>query len=332
MLLLILKGIGILLLIILAILIFILCLVLFVPIRYQFEGNYHDVLNGKVYVKWFPVFLKVQGSYNGNQLEYVMKLFGGVVMTNTDQKLSWIGRKFFSSNGDGADDSIGFGLEDEAEAMPKEDFSGITKESDFKTKESDFETKESDLETRNSTNLENKKKNGSPTKKKTSRNKKKKEKYEIKKDSIFDKISKKWKEIKESWHNFANKVKTIRYKKEELLRVYHSKRFGLAKKDVIDYGKNLLHILKPDWLDGYIRFGMEDPATTGEILGVLAVLFPLYQNYLVIYPDFSEKCLEAELKGKGKIILFPIVKLMIKIILNKNLIKVTKKVQTIIEA
>jgi len=49
-------------------------------------------------------------------------------------------------------------------------------------------------------------------------------------------------------------------------------------------------------------------------------------------PDFEKKCLDGNLKGKGKIFLFPIVKLILKVILNKNLIKVTKKVQTIIEA
>lgn len=62
------------------------------------------------------------------------------------------------------------------------------------------------------------------------------------------------------------------------------------------------------------------------------MFLPLYQGFLDVQPDFEKKCLDGNLKGKGKIYLFSIVKLALKVIFNKNLIKVTKKVQTIIEA
>ena len=128
------------------------------------------------------------------------------------------------------------------------------------------------------------------------------------------------------------KCKQINKKKDQLMRVYHSKHFELAKKDVLQYIKALLRLLKPDKITGYLRFGMEDPAVTGEILGVMSFALPLYQSYLRIYPDFTEQCLEAELIGKGKIILFSIAKIGIQVFFNKNLIKVKNKVQTIMEA
>ena len=67
-------------------------------------------------------------------------------------------------------------------------------------------------------------------------------------------------------------------------------------------------------------------------MGVMSFALPLYQSYLRIYPDFTEQCLEAELIGKGKIILFSIAKIGIHVFFNKNLIKVKNKVQTIMEA
>lgn len=92
----ILKIIGIVLLVILMIIIFILTLVLFVPIRYRFSGSRYDMWEGTVCVRWTPIFLKIEAFFKENHLRYTIKLFGGVVMTNTGVRLSWIGRRFFS--------------------------------------------------------------------------------------------------------------------------------------------------------------------------------------------------------------------------------------------
>ena len=52
----------------------------------------------------------------------------------------------------------------------------------------------------------------------------------------------------------------------------------------------------------------------------------------MIHPDFEKACFDGNLRGKGKIYLGAVLILLLKIVWNKNLIKVTKKVQTIIEA
>lgn len=121
-------------------------------------------------------------------------------------------------------------------------------------------------------------------------------------------------------------------KKDALIKVYHSKRFELAKDDLKRYTKQFFRIIKPSRLEGRIHFGLDDPAYTGQLLGGLAWIYPLYQKYLTIEPDFENACLEGHLKGKGKIFLGSICKLALQVVFNKNLIKVTKKVQTIIEA
>ena len=117
-----------------------------------------------------------------------------------------------------------------------------------------------------------------------------------------------------------------------MLKVYNSERFSKAKNDLKQYAGIILRILKPDRLEGYIRFGLEDPANTGYILGVLACMLPFYQEFLTIEPDFTRQIVSGHLNGNGKIRLVSVVKLAIQVILNKNLIKVTKKVQTILQA
>lgn len=298
----ILKIIGIILLIILGLLIFILGLALFVPIRYRFEGSYQGVLDGKADIIWMPVMFKASVCIRNNRPEYIVKLFGGVVMTNTDRKVSWIGRKFFSFEEDLQTEEADF----QNEAVGKEsDGTG----DGLKEEISEEEFIEKDTE-----------------------EKKSKEKEKKKNTSVFGKIRRILKEWKEKWNLFLKRIKQIGNKKDALLKVYHSKRFELAKKDIKSYLKRILRIIKPDKLEGFLHFGMEDPAITGQILGIFAMTFPLYQGFLTINPDFTKSCLDGTLKGKGKIFLFSIVKLAFKVILNKNLIKVTKKVQTILEA
>lgn len=305
----ILKVIGMILLILIGLLIFILGILLFVPIRYQFEGSYQEVLDGEACIKWAPVFFKVFINVKNNQPEYVVKLFGGVVMTNTDAKISWLGRKLFSASEEKSAKKAEKGYIHDSNTSLND--SGGIKESDNVDSESKTVKKEI-----------------VPTKT-TEDNSRKKRK---KRASFLEKMRRFISKWKKRWMDFWKKLKVIGKKKDELLRVYHSKRFEMAKKDVKVYLKEIFSIIKPDKLEGYLHFGLEDPAGTGQMLGVVAMIYPLYQGFLTVSPDFTEKCLDGTLKGKGKIFLFFIVKLAIKVILNKNLIKVTKKVQTILEA
>ena len=303
----ILKGIGIVLLILIGLFIFIVGTVLFVPIRYRFEGSYQEMLNGEACIKWTPVFLKVFVNVKDNQMEYIVKMFGGVIMTNTDAPISWLGKKIFSSDEEPKEENDEEYRQDNKKTSSSENIS--------KTNEVNRKTKTAEKEIDSSELIEDK-----------SYDKRKK------RPSFLEKIRRFISKCKKRWKNFLRKLREIRKKKDELLKVYHSKRFDVAKKDVKEYLKKLFSIIKPDKLEGYLHFGMEDPAVTGQMLGVIATIYPLYQGFLTINPDFTEKCLDGTLKGKGKIFLFSIVKLGIKVILNKNLIKVTKKVQTILEA
>ena len=312
----ILKIIGIVILVILALLILILGILLFVPIRYRLSGEYKEKPKADVLIKWAPLLLKVTANYNNKGFEYVVRMFGGVVMTNTDAPLSWIGKKLFgSSKNEDTDES-----DEKHEEYEEEDDSPIENTvEDATVSEKNVDSND----TLESCSDSNDKTLAVSSDKKMSRPKKK---------SIFDKIRKKIDDIKIKVKEFIQKIRKLNDKREALLKVYHSKRFEVAKKDLILYIKTLWSVIKPKKLDGYIHFGFEDPATTGQALGVMGMFLVWYDKSLTICPDFEQACFDGYLNGNGKIRLFPIVKLLIKIIRNKNLIKVIKKVQTIIEA
>lgn len=306
-----LKIIGIVILVILCLLIFILGLLLFVPVRYRFAGSYREDIQGEAVVDWKPLFLKATVTFREKKLEYIVRLLGGVVMTNTDKKLSWIGRRFFS-------------FSDEAEAetsqkQSKKEVTGVVLEDHIEGLD-DVLHPEPENQTDKQTFQKESGKRAEDNQERSA------------KEPIWKRIKTIIAGIRNKIQLWMDKLKEINQKKEDLLRVYHSKRFETAKQDVILYIKALWAVIKPKRLEGYVRFGLEDPAATGQMLGVLALALPLYDEYLTIRPDFEQPCIEGNLDGNGKIRLFPVARLVLKVIFNKNLIKVTKKVQTIIEA
>lgn len=304
-----LKVTGIVLLVILGLLIFILGMLLFVPIRYRFAGSFYSVLQAEASVKWRPVMLNAAVFCENQEVKYVIKLFGQVVMTNTDKKISWLGRKFFAF--------------DEEE----EDISRELKEE----KEEKEESREEQTEGRRHFEKESGKAVTDPGESRRENTGRKREKKSDRK-TLLSKIRGKIRDIREKLQLLMNKLKKINSKKDALLKVYHSRRFELAKRDIIDYVKEILAIIKPDELEGFVHFGLDNPADTGQVLGIISMALPLYDGFLTVEPDFEKACLEGNLKGNGKIRLYSILKLALKVIFNKNLIKVTKKVQTIIEA
>ncbi|MGN0437700.1 MAG: DUF2953 domain-containing protein [Lachnospiraceae bacterium] len=306
MLLSILKIIGIIILVILAIILFILLSLLLIPIKYEGKGSYKEKPDADIKVTWFPVLLKVIASYHEDELVYIIKLLGGVIMTNTDAKISFLGKKLFSEK---------TAVDHEGDSDKNND-DVIESEITSSTKREQEENK-ADIT------------NPLLTKEAVSRNKKKK--IAKKRISFFEKIRRTIENIKNKITRFIDNLRRINQKKDDLLKVYHSKRFEKAKKDVIIYIKKLIRVIKPRKLQGYIHFGMKDPASTGEIAGILAMFLPLYDGYFQVVPEFEHACFDGNVYMKGKIRIISILIIGLKIIFNKNLIKVMKRVQTIIE-
>lgn len=299
-----LRIIGMILLVILGIILFILLNFLIIPIRYRFDGHFYDEAYLDAKVSFLPLFLKASVLYNEGKLSYVVRLLGGVVMTNTDQKLSWLGRRLFSEK-----DEVSF---DEKESdISKDDVTDCDtikpqQHSDKQTDKDDFVKSETKPDKDNFVKRETKPKE--------------------------NRFAQKIKQLKEKVNQIIRNLKSINQKKDRLLRVYHSNRFAMAKKDVFLYLKKFLTIIKPKKLSGKVHFGFEDPALTGEILGILSVFLFLYDPFLIVEPDFETPCIDGYLKGEGTICLGLIVGLGLKVLFNKNLIKIIKKVQTILES
>ena len=71
-------------------------------------------------------------------------------------------------------------------------------------------------------------------------------------------------------------------------------------------------------MSGHVLFGMEDPATTGRILSYVCLLFPLYGEHLEVQADFEQKVLEADVRMRGRIRVFTVLRIALRLYRDKN--------------
>ena len=126
----------------------------------------------------------------------------------------------------------------------------------------------------------------------------------------------------EKLENFFTK---LREKKEAFLAFYyeeHNHQWFAAFWHRLK--KLLLRILpRADRL--YLHFGFEDPATTGQVLGGLSILYPVCGEKMELCPEFNEEVLEGEVKFHGCIRLVTLVVFAAKSFLNKQFFAIVKQ-------
>lgn len=82
----------------------------------------------------------------------------------------------------------------------------------------------------------------------------------------------------------------------------------------------LLHI-RPRVLQGYLKFGLSNPADTGQVLGGIAMVPFLYQTELQIEPDFEaeENYIQGQVYSRGHMCCIHLVILIIRLLRDKKI-------------
>lgn len=146
--------------------------------------------------------------------------------------------------------------------------------------------------------------------------------------AFFHKLLEALKNIEYTIQGICGKIKKVM----ENIRYYIDILQGEAFRSVFRNAKKQLiwicRKVKPTRCRINLRAGMEDPATTGQIVAAYGILYPLVGGSVFLQPEFEEKVIEGDVYIKGKItgIIFLIAGL--KIALDKNvwrLIKLLKK-------
>ena len=295
-LLLILKIIGILILTVLGTVFFVLALVLFVPVFYQvriIHNPQQTKVTAKISFLWPAIAAVVQYL---KKISFKVKIFG-IPILDSEKIKKEKPEKVKKPKKAKKLKKVKKQPSDAAETQKEENLDSLANE----TPEKDFSADTVLLEEKNE------------------------EQSKGKKQGIFAKIKAKIQNIKETISNLVSKIKKLLHQKDEVLRILGKpetkKAIGFAFGKL---GRLLKHIL-PRKIKGYVVYGADNPATTGQVLGIVSVIYARTGQILEIRPNFMEKQLECDVLIKGRIQVFTLLLIAVKVILNKGVRQVLKE-------
>lgn len=152
-------------------------------------------------------------------------------------------------------------------------------------------------------------------------------KWELLREKIRWCIQKLWELLKNIRYTIQSIYDKIRNIIHDIRYYYKVLRSDLFHRTWEKCSKEALHLLKsiaPRKVKGYLHIGMEDPATTGQILGYYGMLYPLIGGHIDVIPDFDQVILEGTLTIRGHITLFQAVSTACILYFNKDLRKLIK--------
>lgn len=118
--------------------------------------------------------------------------------------------------------------------------------------------------------------------------------------------------IKCTIREFCDKIKNI---KDYLTNETHIQALVHLKNELVYFVKKI----KPDKIKGYLRFGLEDPYNTGQVLAILSILYPFYGENVEIYPEFDKEIIEGDIFMKGRIYMIHLVIPICKLYFDNNI-------------
>ncbi len=138
---------------------------------------------------------------------------------------------------------------------------------------------------------------------------------------IFAKIRSIFENIQYTIQNICDKIRsvsdTIEYYKGVIEGETFQRSFALCKGELLTIFKKL----KPDRFEAALIVGMDDPATTGEILAVCGMLYPFLGPKVNVAGDFEKKRLEGRVFIKGKLRFYTFVRVAVRVYFNKDIRK-----------
>ena len=101
--------------------------------------------------------------------------------------------------------------------------------------------------------------------------------------------------------NLAERIGELLRKPGELLEFAEKYEAAEVLKNVTSQIKYVIHHYGPRSISGYLHFGTGDPASAGQLTGVLYLILPARADRFEVRPEFNEPVLETEMICSGHI-------------------------------
>lgn len=311
--LLILKIAGIIFASILGILIVLICVILFVPVRYRGDFSVSDAEEGEkrkvgadFRATWLLRLVRVYATCE-ESVRVRVKLLFFTLMDTAKEKRGRKKKQPKAEEASGREADAGKETAERSAGQPgteKEAESGEEKSVDAESGEEKSVDVESGEEEKQS--------------ERPGGRKRKREKKSIK--SVFSNIL-------QTIRNFCDKLKGIKEKAERIEELWISDHMVNSRSLLGKQLKYLLRHTKPKKLSGYIRFGFEDPSTTGYAMAVYGILYPIWSPKLSVEPDFERQVLACHILIKGKIRVWHFVRPALRMLFSRDVRRVIREVK-----
>lgn len=302
-LLLILKITGIVIACILGLVILVVTAVLFVPVRYKVNADYHDRFKAQAKVSWLGI-LRLMISYD-EELDIKAKAFFITVYNNNDEnsKVSEQ-KKAKKKKGKKPEENIFSASDKDVEKLTEKE-----EKPQIKMAEAVNETKE---------DVQNVKEAVSED-----------ESGNIQNRSFFNKVKDKcfviYTKIKEIIKLIRDTVKKISGAADRLKeKVSKAKEFVTDEDNralfhfLVEQLKALIKVIKPKKYRINARIGFEDPATMGKVLAYVSILYGMSGVDLSLEPVFGENVKEGSIFLKGNICIFSVLVIALRVYRNEQ--------------
>mgnify|MGYP002417123763 FL=1 len=302
-LLLILKITGIVIACILGLVILVVTAVLFVPVRYKVNADYHDRFKAQAKVSWLGI-LRLMISYD-EELDIKAKAFFITVYNNNDENSKVSEQKKAKKKKEKKPEENIFSASDK-------DVEKLTEKEEkpqIKMAEAVNETKE---------DVQNVKEAVSED-----------ESGNIQNRSFFNKVKDKcfviYTKIKEIIKLIRDTVKKISGAADRLKeKVSKAKEFVTDEDNralfhfLVEQLKALIKVIKPKKYRINARIGFEDPATMGKVLAYVSILYGMSGVDLSLEPVFGENVKEGSIFLKGNIRIFTVLVITLRVYRNEQ--------------
>ena len=121
------------------------------------------------------------------------------------------------------------------------------------------------------------------------------------------------------------KIEAVKTKYARFMKFWRMGCTVKTRKYLKKYFPQLLKHIGPRKIKGHVRYGFDEPATTGQITGYLSLLPFMYHKNFFPEPDFYNKVLEGEVSIRGRLQIGYIIRPAFKLHLWKT-IKMARKI------
>lgn len=314
----ILKILGILLLVVIGLLILGILAILFVPLRYDGKISYNDKNQCvATQITWLFRLICIEGGYQEKVYARARLLWFTLWKWKADEKEN--DKEDHLESADYSEEELDRLLEERSQ---KEESKEETKEETKEAKVIEEKLDEPDAE-ENLTEVQ-------PTEiepKEVELNEAKSKEAESNEAESKEAESTEKKPKKIQFQQIGKRIKEIKEKIKHIKEMASDQRIHRAILLLIDGAWKMVRHSLPRKIKGRAKFGFEDPSTTGQILTYVSLLYPCYAKSVELVPMFTEKVIDLDLYFRGRVRLFSLIWICVKIWFDRNFRYLYKKVK-----